>query len=100
MESVRSIMEDVEVFSTLVADAILKRTAPVKDELSTREARAAYGTRWLREVTEAGLVQAYTDGNRKVFSRHQLDCLRAAQRQHANQIMHNHNHYNHDTEVI
>lgn len=82
METIRSLMEDAMTFSNLVADAILKRTAPVKDDMSEREAKAAYGTRWLRQMREAGLADAHRIGGRMIYSRHQLDCLRAAERQH------------------
>ncbi len=87
METVRSLMEDAMTFSNLVADAILKRTAPVKDDMSEREAKAAYGTRWLRQMREAGLADAHRIGGRMIYSRHQLDCLRAAERQHAKLLL-------------
>ena len=83
METIRSLMEQAEEFSNLIADAILKRTSPVKDDLSEREAKAAYGTRWLNQMREEGLADAHRVGGKMVYSRHQLDCLRAAQRQHS-----------------
>lgn len=80
-------MEQAETFSNLVADAILKRTSPVKDDMSEREAKAAYGTRWLRQKREEGLADAHRIGGRVIYSRHQLDCLRAAERQHAKLLL-------------
>ena len=50
--TVRDLMEQAETFSNLVADAILKRTSPVRDDLSEREAKQAYGTRWLLAMKE------------------------------------------------
>lgn len=87
METIRDLMEQAETFSNLVADAILKRTNPVKDDLSEREAKAAYGTRWLRRMREEGLAESHRIGGKVVYSRHQLDCLRAAERQHAQLII-------------
>ena len=87
METVRSLMEQAETFSNLIADAILKRTSPVKDDMSEREAKAAYGTRWLRRVKEEGLAESHRIGGKVIYSRHQLDCIRAAERQHARLII-------------
>ena len=80
-------MEQAETFSNLIADAILKRTSPVKDDMSEREAKAAYGTRWLRRVKEEGLAESHRIGGKVIYSRHQLDCIRAAERQHARLII-------------
>ena len=86
MESVRTLMEQAETFSNLVADAIIKRTNPVKDDISEREAKAAYGTRWLRQMKEKGLARSARICGRVIYSRHQLDCLRAAEREQARLI--------------
>ncbi len=86
METVRDLMEQAETFSNLIADAILKKTAPVKDDLSERKAQAAYGAKWLRKMRDAGLADPHRIGGKLVYSRHQLDCLRAAERQHAKMI--------------
>ena len=85
--TVHDLMEQAETISNLVADAILKRTSPVKDDMSEREARRAYGTRWLKAMREKGLADAHRIGGRWIYSRHQLDCLRAAEREHARLIM-------------
>lgn len=85
--TLRDLMEQAETFSNLVADAILKRTSPVRDDLSEREAKQAYGTRWLLAMKEKGLADAHRVGGRWIYSRHQLDCLRAAERQHARLLL-------------
>jgi len=85
--TIRTLMEQAETFSELVADAIIKKTAPVKDDISERQAAAAYGARWLRKMKEQGLAEPHYIGNKLVYSRHQLDCLRAAERQHAQLIL-------------
>lgn len=74
-------MEQAEMFSNLIADAIIKKTSPVQDDMSEREAKKAYGTRWLMAMKEKGLANAHRIGGKVVYSRHQLDCLRAAERQ-------------------
>lgn len=87
METVRSLMEQAEAFSNLVADAIIKRTSPVKDDLSERQAQAAYGSKWLRKVKESGLAEYHRIGGKVIYSRHQLDCIREAERQQARLII-------------
>lgn len=81
MKDLQWITEDVEQFSDVIAAAIIKRTQPVRDDLSESEARKAYGTRWLAGKVRDGLAHFSRIGNKKVFSRHQLDCLRLAERQ-------------------
>lgn len=83
METVRDMMEMAETLSVLVADAILKRVSPVSDDISERQARLAYGSRWLRERKAEGLIEASRIGGKTVYSRHRLDCLRAAERRMA-----------------
>lgn len=80
MESLQWFAEDAQSMSELIADAIIKRTQPIQDDLSEREARAAYGRRWLERMVAAGLATSHRIGGRKVYSRHQLDCLRVAER--------------------
>ena len=79
-------MEQAETISELVADAIIKKTMPVNDDLSEREAKAAYGARWIAQMKEKGLAEPHRIGRKVVYSRHQLDCLRAAERRHAELI--------------
>lgn len=79
--------EENVAMSELIADAIIKRTQPMKDDMSERQAEKAYGTRWLRAMTQRGLAEWHRVGGRKVFSRHQLDCLRQAERRHASLVL-------------
>lgn len=80
METIRDIMEQASMLSELVADAILKKTAPVKDDISERQAMSAYGSKWLKRMKEDGLAKSHRIGGRVLYSRHQLDCLRVAER--------------------
>lgn len=89
MDTVRDLMERAETLSNLIADAIIKKTSPVKDDLSEREAKAAYGSRWLRQMRTEGLADVCRIGGKVIYSRHQLDCLRAAERRRAELIINN-----------
>ena len=76
MESVRDIMQEL-------ADAIIRKTIPFNDDISESQARELYGDKWLRRMKRSGLAEYNRVGNRNVFSRHQLNCLRQAEREHA-----------------
>ena len=76
----------LERSSNLIADAIIRKTMPYKDDLSETKARELYGAKWLRRMKRDGLAKYSRIGSRNVFSRHQLDCLRAAEREHAQLI--------------
>lgn len=90
-------MEDLETASKLIADAILKQTSPVKDDISERQAGEAYGWGWLRRMKEAGLADGHRIGGKMVYSRHQLDCLRAAERRHATLLIKSTNNTRHES---
>ena len=86
--TISTLAEKAEAFSDLVADAIIKKTQPMKDDMSKRQAQMAYGAWWLKKMTEQGLAKAYRVDGKWIYSRHQLDCLRAAERHHADLIFH------------
>lgn len=69
--------------SEIIADAVIKRIQPVKDDLTESQARKAFGVRWLNKMVENGNAHYHWIGSRKIFSRHQLDCLRLAERRRA-----------------
>ena len=50
---------------------------------SENQARQLYGDKWLRRMKKEGLAVCHKIGGRNLFSRHQLDCLREAEREHA-----------------
>lgn len=83
MESVKSTMEELMEMSGLVADAIIRKMHPVKDDISENQALKEYGEKWLKKMKQDGLAEFHRIGNRNIFSRHQLDCLREAERRHA-----------------
>lgn len=91
MSSIELLAQNYEQVSELIAGAIVRRVKPVDDELSEREAQKAYGTRWLNRMRDAGLAKFTRIGNKKIYSRLQLDCLKAAEREQAKLIIKNNN---------
>ena len=83
METVREIMRELEFCSNLIADAIIRRTIPCEDDISENQARKGYGDKWLRRMKREGLAVCHKVGGRNIYSRHQLNCLREAEREHA-----------------
>ena len=83
MESVITMMKELERCSNLIADAIIRRTVPREDDISENQARQLYGDKWLRRMKKEGLAVCHRIGGRNIFSRHQLNCLREAEREHA-----------------
>ena len=54
MNTLATLFCDLVTASDLIADAIVKRTCPVEDEISTSEAYALYGRRWVEERLRQG----------------------------------------------
>lgn len=79
-------MNELELCSNLIADAIIRKTAPHEDDISERQAKEAYGDKWLRKMKRLGLARFTKIGGRNIYSRHQLDCLRQAERENAKLI--------------
>lgn len=86
MESVKTIMNELELCSNLIADAIIRKISPHEDDISERQAKEAYGDKWIRKMKSLGLAKYAKIGGRNVYSRHQLDCLRQAERENAKLI--------------
>ena len=82
MDTVKNIMQELEQCSNLIADAIIKKTTPCEDDLSENQAKKAYGDRWIRKMRKYGLAKCTRVGGRILYSRHQLDCLREAEREY------------------
>ena len=89
MDSVRTIMTELETCSNLIADAIIRKTSPVEDDISEHQAKKAYGVRWIQKMRRYGLAEAHRVGGRILYSRHQLNCLREAERQHDKEFFNN-----------
>lgn len=76
-------MNELEECSNLIADAIIRRTIPYEDDISESQARELYGDKWIRKMKRYGMAKYHRIGRRNVYSRHQLDCLRQAEREEA-----------------
>ena len=63
----------------LIADAIVKKTSPIEDEISERQANAKYGKGWMRFHKKRKNINYYRKGRTRVYSIHELDCLVAAE---------------------
>lgn len=81
MESIGEMILQTAQISELIADAIIKRLNPVDDDMSERQAELAYGKRWLRRMKREGLAKCSRVGGKIVYSRHQLNCIRAAEKE-------------------
>ena len=81
MSNMRERIADYEALSELIADAIIKKTMPIKDDISELQARKSYGYAWLNKMVKYGVAQRKRIGGRWVYSRHQLDAIRAAERE-------------------
>lgn len=88
METINEILHELEEFSSLIASAIIRETTPYKDDISENQARIAYGAKWLRKMKADGLAKHARVGGRVLYSRHQLNCLREAERTQARLITH------------
>ena len=71
----------------LVADAIVKKTCPSMDDISENQAKARYGSKWIRFHKERGNLRHHYRGRRIVYSIHEINCLRAAEKDSHEAIM-------------
>ena len=76
IERIQESKDSLLALSDMVADAVLQRMTPVKDDLSQREATAEYGARFIAEALKKKLISFRKFGNRKVYSRRELNAVR------------------------
>lgn len=69
------IFKEVMKISSLAADEMVRRLYPVKDDISQREARELYGKAVVSAAEKSGLVKVRMIGNRKLFSRRELNAF-------------------------
>ena len=67
--------EELMLISSLVADELVRRLQPVKDDISQREAWELYGKAVVSAAENSGLVKVRMIGNRKLFSRRELNAF-------------------------
>lgn len=91
MDATTILFQNLTTMTELIADAVVKRVYPLKDELSTREAYATYGRAWVMKMEEEGRIRGRRVGGKVVFSRHSLDCLLAVELSEARAITEKYN---------
>lgn len=67
--------KEVMKISSLAADEMIRRLQPVKDDISQREAWELYGKAVVSAAENSGLVKVRMIGNRKLFSRRELNAF-------------------------
>lgn len=81
------ILREVELISATLVSIL----NPKADEISQREAGREFGVRWILVNTENGNLSYRTNGtgpnSKKIYSRKQIACLRAAEVEAANAIL-------------
>lgn len=74
----------------LIVAVASKNTAPVTDELSTREAKKEFGARWIDDRTKRGMLtcrrKGHYENSPKIYSRTECLALKEAERRGAAMI--------------
>ncbi|MCR5352300.1 MAG: hypothetical protein K6E35_07400 [Bacteroidales bacterium] len=71
--------------TTMMADEILRRVFPVKDNISQRTAYKEYGPGIVKQAEESGKLTIRRIGNKKMFSRRELNVFCEARKRVATQ---------------
>ena len=71
--SALEIIDQVPEFARLVALELRRHEAPHKDEISTNEAYKQYGRGWIEKHTERGNLHPKYHGNRKYYSKAEIE---------------------------
>lgn len=86
MRSVITLSEELMSCTDIIAAAIIRQTYPVKDELSERQAQKMFGSRWLMARKDDGSAEYHCSAGKNIYSRHQLMCLKEAERTVSTQL--------------
>ena len=81
MEKYRETLRLLNESAELIVAAIIKKTRPCRDDISENEAKKRYGARWLKRRKEMGVVKGNYIGNRIIYSVHELECIRVAEKE-------------------
>jgi len=65
-----------------LAAMMVKKIRPIDDELSTNAAYKAYGRAWIEDQRRRGNLSPVAKGQRLVWSRSEIEALRAVEMQH------------------
>ena len=74
--------KQLEILLEPLAALMVKKIRPVDDELSTNAAYKTFGRGWVEEQRARGNISPSVRGNRLVWSRAELEALRAVSLQH------------------
>ena len=83
IEPFEKVKERLEAVSERAADKIIKVCIPLDSELSENKAKQLYGDKWIRRKKDSGEAHPRRHGTRTLFSRAELDRLRAKEREPA-----------------
>ena len=86
MRSVITLSEELMSCTDIIAAAIIRQICPVKDELSERQAQKMFGSRWLMARKDDGSAEYHCSAGKNIYSRHQLMCLKEAERTVSTQL--------------
>ena len=86
MPDVISISKELMSYTDIIAAAIIRQTCPVKDEMSERQAQRMFGSRWLMARKDDGSAEYHCSAGKNIYSRHQLMCLKEAERTVSSQL--------------
>lgn len=70
--------EELITISSLTADELERRHHPARDDISQREAWETYGRSVVNAAEKSGKVTIRMIGNRKLFSRRELNAFRVS----------------------
>lgn len=87
MEINEQTLELLRRSSSLIADAIVKKTHPRNDDISEHKAMELYGAKWLRYHKKLGSISYHYLMGKITYSIHELNCLRAAERDNYEAVM-------------
>lgn len=79
MISEQRIVNAVIAQSDVMVAAMIKAATPKKDSISQRKAYEMFGRTWVEEMTAAGRAITVRTAGKVLYSRHQLEALRAVQ---------------------
>lgn len=83
-DAIQILKEDLLELADLFAAAVVKRTNPIKDEITQRQARKEFGAVWLKNQEERNRVKGRRKGSHEnspiVYSRLELIAVREAEK--------------------
>lgn len=86
-DAILTLKDDLLELADLFAEAVVKRTNPIKDEITQRQARKEFGAVWLKDQEDRkrikGRRKGAHDNSPIIYSRVELIAVREAEKQDA-----------------